>query len=582
MDNAEPQPTPTEVNPPAPQESQPAPAAPQEPQEPQEPQAPQPEPTSTEPITPQPTPAKPKKSHKKLIIIIAIVVLIVLGAAGTALALVLNQNHSDDSNDDQSSASSLPQQISDFDLAFLDGEAKNQLYSPLSIKYALGMLEEGAAGDSKAQIASAIGSLAPQKYPNSKNMSFANALFINNALPEDTIKPSYTAAISDKFGAEILHIPFSSAAPINSWVSNKTFDLINDLVTDEMLKPSDAPEQYFVLVNALAIDMEWIDKIQPQSKDYSVTFPHINYGSYVEPFETAGFNRLPFNNSSIDVDALHLAATIHKYDILSDLGTDKIRQTIIDEYTKWLNDENGGIYCAKEREEPFPAPEVYVDQYMQELGDGGYRTVKSSTDFSLYDSSEVKVFAKDLRTYDGVTLQYVGIMPKTISLKEYLQNLTTNKLASTINQLKPIAYDNFKDGVITDIIANIPVFKFGDKLNLVQTLQGIGITDIFSETKADLSNLANDPAGLRIGAAIHQTTVDFSNDGIKASAATALIGGKGAGGCAFYYDFEVPVETIDLTFDNPYLFLIRDKNSGTVWFVGTVYEPTQYTQPNFQ
>lgn len=555
MDNTASQPTPTEVNPP-----------------------------DLAPVTPQITPQEPqsKKSHKKLIITITVIAIIVLGMAGTALALVLNQNHSNDNRHDDSSANLPSQQISDFDLTFLQDDTTNQLYSPLSIKYALAMLEAGAAGNSKVQIENTIGSLTPQKYPSSKNMSFANALFVNDKLPGDTIKSSYTTTLSDQFGAEVLHVPFTSAAPINNWVSNKTFGLIKDLITDESLSPADAPEQYFALVNALAIDMEWVNKIQPFDQEYTITFPHINYGSYVDPLEFTGFARLGFDNSSIDVNSLRLAATIHKYDILSDLGVDNIRQTIIDEYTEWLNDENGGIYCAKERGEPFPSPEVYVEEYLKELGDGGFGTVSSSTDFSFYDDTDVKVFAKDLRTYDGVTLQYVGIMPKTTSLQDYVQNLTTNRLTSTINQLKTISYDNFKDGVITDIVANIPVFKFDDKLDLVDALQRIGITDIFSETKADLLNLSNDSAGLYISSAIHQTTIDFSNDGIKASAATALVGGKGAGNCSFYYDFEVPVEKIDLTFDNPYLFLIRDKDSGAIWFIGTVYEPTLYTQSNYQ
>ncbi len=524
--------------------------------------------------------AKPKKSHKGLIIAI-VAILVILGIGGAVYALVLSQNNPDDNSGDQSGDQSVidtvPNQITNFDLAFLENKETNQLYSPLSIKYALGMLEAGAAGNSRQQIETAIGSLTPQKYPNNQNMSFANALFINNSLPDDTIKTSYTEDINERFGAEILRVPFTSATPINNWISDQTFGLIKDLLTDDMLKPDGAPEQYFALVNALAIDMEWINKIQPYDKDYSISFPNINYNSSISRFRDGGFTKLPFNNSTLDVNSLSLAATIHKYNILNELGVDNIRQTIIDEYTDWLND-NGERPCGEE----WPAPEVYVEEYLERLGNGGYETVSSSTDFSLYDDDEIKVFAKDLQTYDDITLQYVGIMPKTISLKNYLQNLTTDKLASTINQLKPITLENFKDGVVTNIVANIPVFKFQDKLNLGNTLQNIGITDVFDETKANLSNLANDSAGLYIGQAIHQTAVDFSNDGIKASAATAMIGGKGSSGCGFRYNFDVPVEKIDLTFDNPYLFLIRDKSSGTIWFVGTVYEPTRYTAPSYR
>ena len=51
------------------------------------------------------------------------------------------------------------------------------------------------------------------------------------------------------------------------------------------------------------------------------------------------------------------------------------------------------------------------------------------------------------------------------------------------------------------------------------------------------------------------------------------MGGMGSTGCWFEYNYEVPVKVIDLTFDKPYLFLIRDKDSGEVWFTGTVYNP---------
>ena len=35
------------------------------------------------------------------------------------------------------------------------------------------------------------------------------------------------------------------------------------------------------------------------------------------------------------------------------------------------------------------------------------------------------------------------------------------------------------------------------------------------------------------------------------------------------------MEKIDVTFDKPYMYVIRDKDSGEVWFMGSVYEPTK-------
>ena len=55
----------------------------------------------------------------------------------------------------------------------------------------------------------------------------------------------------------------------------------------------------------------------------------------------------------------------------------------------------------------------------------------------------------------------------------------------------------------------------------------------------------------------------------------ARCGGIGGGGPHFEYLWDVPVEKVDLTFDKPFMYLIRDKETGEIWFVGTVYEPTE-------
>ena len=72
--------------------------------------------------------------------------------------------------------------LCDFDLNFLKEEnnEENIIYSPLSIKAALKMLEEGAEGEAKKQISKYIGEYSPTNYISNSNMSFANALFIRD------------------------------------------------------------------------------------------------------------------------------------------------------------------------------------------------------------------------------------------------------------------------------------------------------------------------------------------------------------------------------------------------------------------
>ena len=75
-----------------------------------------------------------------------------------------------------------------------------------------------------------------------------------------------------------------------------------------------------------------------------------------------------------------------------------------------------------------------------------------------------------------------------------------------------------------------------------------------------------------INPVLHKATIEFSNEGIKASAATS-VGGFGAIDCSFEHLYKVPVKVIDLTFDKPFIFFIRNTKTGEIWFTGAVYNP---------
>lgn len=455
--------------------------------------------------------------------------------------------------------------LQDFDLSFLKMENKkiNKVYSPLSIKYALAMLEEGANGNSKEQISNVLGEYTSKKYVNSKNMSFSNALFIKDNY-KDSVKNSYIDSLKNKFNASILFDSFTSPAVVNSWVKNNTFELIDNLFED-------ISDFDFILTNALAIDMEWVNEIQNEYDDYIVKFLHREYSKSISALNDEGgyYYQLGFKDVDYDSMSVEIGAVANRYDIISDLGEENIRMTVSAEYQKWL--DNGG--CGDISNEPDVS--TYLNTYIREIGEG-YNRVNGSTDFEFYINNDVKVFAKDLKKYDGITLQYIGIMPTEIDLDKYIDDVDANKINSLINSLKPLEINSFKDGVITEIYGYIPMFKMEYELDFISDLKKLGITDVFDSSKADLSNLTYSDAV--ITDAKHKANIEFSNKGIKAAAATA-VGGKGAADCGFDYIYDVPVEKIDITFDKPYLFLIRDKESGEIWFSGTVYEPLKWVEP---
>ena len=453
--------------------------------------------------------------------------------------------------------------LEDFDLYFLqlENERKNKVYSPLSIKYALSMLNEGANGKTKKQISSVIGDYNAKKYSNNSNMSFANALFIRDSF-KDSIKDSYINTLSNKYNAEVIFDSFKTPDKLNSWVSNKTFKLINNLFDD-------VSQNNFILANALAIDMEWVNVINDLGY-FAVSYQHENYwetrNHYHESTEFDG-------NQS--VDTLEIMAVANKYDIVNIFGEQNIRDNITKRYQDWLNSEEYKKYHAHEENIDV---ETYVNNYIKEINKG-YKDLKSSTDFEFYVDDDIKAFSKDLKEYNGITLQYVGIMPKNDSLDNYIKNTNAFKINTIINKLKPIKLESFKEGVITEIRGNIPMFKFDYDLNIKEDLQKLGITNVFDSNKADLSNISSSKN--YIEDAKQKTNIEFANEGIKAAAVT-YVGDFGTGVGGFDYLYDVPVEKINLDFDKPYMFIIRDKNSGEVWFTGTVYKPIEYVAGQFE
>ena len=130
-----------------------------------------------------------KKSNKLMIILIILITLIILGSSIYFFNLKKDNTKSIPGGTSEVKKENKYSQyqlksnaLEDFDLYFmqLENNNKNMLYSPLSIKYALELLNEGAEGDTKEQITNILGSYINKKYQNNQNMSFANALFVRN------------------------------------------------------------------------------------------------------------------------------------------------------------------------------------------------------------------------------------------------------------------------------------------------------------------------------------------------------------------------------------------------------------------
>jgi serpin B len=107
----------------------------------------------------------------------------------------------------------------------------------------------------------------------------------------------------------------------------------------------------------------------------------------------------------------------------------------------------------------------------------------------------------------------------------------------------------------------LPRFEFEAQFSLADTLGAMGMPDAFSD-QANFSGMTG-TRDLFISAVIHKAFVAVDEEGTEAAAATAVVMVEGA----------MPAEPLEVRVDRPFLFLIRDIQTGTVLFLGRVMDP---------
>ncbi len=114
----------------------------------------------------------------------------------------------------------------------------------------------------------------------------------------------------------------------------------------------------------------------------------------------------------------------------------------------------------------------------------------------------------------------------------------------------------------------LPKFNGDKSWSLIDTLTKIGMKAAFSAKDADFKGIDKGADLLFIGDIAHQAMVKVDESGFEGAAATAA--SMRAGGMP-------PKETVPIEFvvDRPFLYLIKDKPTHAILFIGTVSNPTK-------
>ncbi len=151
--------------------------------------------------------------------------------------------------------------------------------------------------------------------------------------------------------------------------------------------------------------------------------------------------------------------------------------------------------------------------------------------------------------YDGGELSMVILVPEAGQFQAFEKGLQAERVDAIISDLQ-----------LTGVTLTMPRFEFDSEFSLKDTLAGMGMPIAFSGG-ADFSGMTGSP-DLSIDAVLHKAFVSLDEAGTEAAAATAVIMTE-----------EAPEPLVELTIDHPFIFLIRDIETGAVLFVGRVLNP---------
>ena len=188
-----------------------------------------------------------------------------------------------------------------------------------------------------------------------------------------------------------------------------------------------------------------------------------------------------------------------------------------------------------------------------------FTALDGSTSTVQMMSQDVKVPAATVDGAQAVELPYVGettgmlvVVPPAGEFQAYERAFDVERLGRTVDALEP------QRGYV-----NLPRFEFGSEFKLEKFLEALGVTDAFDPDSADFSRMADlsEMGGnLFVDEVYHDTYVAVDEQGTEAAAATGSV----------MTLVSRPPTLLDA--NRPFLFVIRDRPTGTVLFTGHIVD----------
>jgi serine protease inhibitor len=173
--------------------------------------------------------------------------------------------------------------------------------------------------------------------------------------------------------------------------------------------------------------------------------------------------------------------------------------------------------------------------------------MSQTRDFNWLETPELQVL--ELPYFNDDFGMVVLLPRKADGLAALEKTLTADNLADWLKRLKS-----------ERVHVALPRFQVSGEADLKTELNAMGMPTAFSPTKADFGRMIDPRMEPHLSAVIHKAVVDVNEKGTEAAAATGVV---------------VEVRSIPPEFraDHPFVFLIRERRSGSVLFMGRVVNP---------
>ena len=226
---------------------------------------------------------------------------------------------------------------------------------------------------------------------------------------------------------------------------------------------------------------------------------------------------------------------------------DLIPQGVIDTLTRLVL--TNAIYFNAAWQYPF-------DEDMTEDGpfyllDGGEVIVPMMSQTESFGYAEGDEYQAVELPYDGGELSMVILLPQAGHFDAFERSLDAQQVDAIMGRLE-----------YSQVSLTLPKFEFESGFGLKETLAAMGMPVAFSGG-ADFSGMTGN-RDLFIADVIHKAFVSVDEAGTEAAAATAVVMELTA----------VPGVPVEVTADRPFIFLIRDIETGTILFVGRIVDPS--------